>query len=406
MATYAIGDVQGCFDELQALLERVGFDRARDRLWFVGDLVNRGPKSLQVLRFVKELGDRAVVVLGNHDLHLLTQHEGFERKREDDTFDDVLGAPDAPELLHWVRTRSMMHAEGNFAMVHAGLLPQWTIEKSLLLAREVEQALRAPNYRDFLSNMYGSKPERWDDALADWDRLRVIVNAMTRMRFCTPEGILEFVTRGETTAAPAGFLPWFEVPGRRSAGETLVCGHWSALGLLIRPNLLALDMLQREARIAGASRDAVDIYVRLGSIDEGMLLDVKPVTAENLMTRFGLDAREVSGLNVKEGAILVENRDARLNELAERYVTTLDSALDTSYQNGWYSHSPFYSVAEGLRSDRGVYSSGSGLRSWSISVVVTADDFPLLVQTDTELAALRAERNAALAAWVKENKPH
>ena len=236
MATYAIGDVQGCFDELQALLERVGFDRARDRLWFVGDLVNRGPKSLQVLRFVKELGDRAVVVLGNHDLHLLTQHEGFERKREDDTFDDVLGAPDAPELLHWVRTRSMMHAEGNFAMVHAGLLPQWTIEKSLLLAREVEQALRAPNYRDFLSNMYGSKPERWDDALADWDRLRVIVNAMTRMRFCSPDGAMEFLSNG--VKPPAGYAAWYQA---RADDRAIVFGHWSAQGLRLTDRIAALD---------------------------------------------------------------------------------------------------------------------------------------------------------------------
>ena len=204
MATYAIGDVQGCFDELQALLERVGFNRAHDRLWFVGDLVNRGPKSLEVLRFVKELGDRAVVVLGNHDLHLLTQHEGFERKRKDDTFDDVLGAPDAKELVDWLRTRPMMHVEGNWAMVHAGLLPQWTIAKAASLAREVEQALRAPDYRDFLANMYGSKPERWDDALSGWDRLRVIVNAMTRMRFCTPDGAMEFQSNG--VEPPAGYV--------------------------------------------------------------------------------------------------------------------------------------------------------------------------------------------------------
>src|SRR3990172_7145365 len=170
MATYAIGDVQGCYDELRALLGRVGFDRAHDRLWFVGDLVNRGPKSLEVLRFVKELGDRAIVVLGNHDLHLITQHEGFERKREDDTFGDVLAAPDATDLVAWLRTRPMMYVEGNYALVHAGLLPQWTIQSALSLGKEVETALRAPNYRDFFANMYGSKPERWDDALAGWDR--------------------------------------------------------------------------------------------------------------------------------------------------------------------------------------------------------------------------------------------
>lgn len=237
MATYAIGDVQGCYDELQALLERVGFNRAHDRLWFVGDLVNRGPKSLEVLRFVKELGDRAIVVLGNHDLHLLTQHEGFEGKRKDDTFDDVLGAPDARELVDWVRTWPMMHVEGNFAIVHAGLLPQWTIGKSLLLSGEVEQALRAPNYRDFLANMYGSKPDRWDDALTGWDRLRVIVNAMTRMRFCTVEGEMEMQAKGKTT--PLGYFPWYAT--RTGAEQAIVFGHWSALGLKLDERIAALD---------------------------------------------------------------------------------------------------------------------------------------------------------------------
>jgi bis(5'-nucleosyl)-tetraphosphatase (symmetrical) len=236
MATYAIGDVQGCYDELQALLQRVGFDRSYDRLWFVGDLVNRGPKSLEVLRFVKDLGECAVVVLGNHDLHLITQHEGFERKREDDTFEDVLGAPDARELVDWLRCRPMMHAEENWAMVHAGLLPQWTIPRAMSLAKEVQTALRAPGYRDFLANMYGSKPERWDDALAGWDRLRVIVNAMTRMRFCTPKGAMEFRATG--VEAPAGYRAWFE--GRNDA-QPVIFGHWSALGLKLDARLAGLD---------------------------------------------------------------------------------------------------------------------------------------------------------------------
>ena len=237
MATYAIGDVQGCFDELQALLERVGFNRTHDRLWFVGDLVNRGPKSLQVLRFVKELGDRAIVVLGNHDLHLLTQHEGLERKRRDDTFDDVLGAPDAKELIGWLRARPMMHVEGNWAMVHAGLLPQWTIQSALSLGREVEAALRAPDYRDFLANLYGSKPERWDDALAGWDRLRVIVNAMTRMRYCTAEGTMEFHSKG--VVPPPGYFSWHET--RAAAEPAIVFGHWSQLGLKLSERIAALD---------------------------------------------------------------------------------------------------------------------------------------------------------------------
>ena len=237
MATYAIGDVQGCYDELQALLERIGFNRAHDRLWFVGDLVNRGPKSLEVLRFVKNLGETAVVVLGNHDLHLITQFEGFERKRKDDTFGDVLGVPDAKELVDWLRARPMMHAEGNWAMVHAGLLPQWSVGKALLLANEVEQALRAPDYRDFLANMYGSKPERWDDSLAGWDRLRVIVNAMTRMRFCTPEGAMEFRTTAKT--APEGYAAWYDA--RSGSEPAIVFGHWSALGLKLTERIAGLD---------------------------------------------------------------------------------------------------------------------------------------------------------------------
>jgi len=237
MATYAIGDVQGCFDELEALLERIGFNRAHDRLWFVGDLVNRGPKSLEVLQYVKELGERAVVVLGNHDLHLITQHEGFEKKRKDDTFVDVLAAPDAKELVDWLRTRPMMHVEGNWAMVHAGLLPNWSIERAFSLGREVEQALAAPDYRDFLENMYGSKPERWDDALAGWDRLRVIVNAMTRMRFCTPGGVMEFHSTDKTP--PAGYVAWHEA--RESPEPAIVFGHWSTAGLQLTDKVAGLD---------------------------------------------------------------------------------------------------------------------------------------------------------------------
>src|SRR6267143_1720686 len=209
MATYAIGDVQGCYDELRELLDRVGFDSARDRLWFVGDLVNRGPKSLDVLRFVRELGKRAITVLGNHDLHLVTQHEGFERGRNDDTLDDVLAAPDARELVDWLRTRQMMHVEGSYAMVHAGLLPQWTIAKAWQLAREAEVALAGADYKEFLKNMYGSKPDEWSDSLNGWDRLRVIVNAMTRLRFCTPQGKMDFRAKGKTP--PPGYVAWYEL---------------------------------------------------------------------------------------------------------------------------------------------------------------------------------------------------
>lgn len=237
MATYAIGDVQGCFVALQQLLAKVAFAPGRDRLWLVGDLVNRGPQSVEVLRFVRDLGERAVTVLGNHDLHLIAQHEGFERRRDDDTFEDVLGAPDAKALIDWLRHRPVFHLDAGYAMVHAGLLPQWSVAQAARLAAEVELALRGDGYRDFLANMYGSKPERWDDTLAGWDRLRVIVNAMTRMRYCTLEGAMEFHSDG--VSPPPGYLPWFEA---RAADETaLVFGHWSARGLTLKPMLAGLD---------------------------------------------------------------------------------------------------------------------------------------------------------------------
>jgi bis(5'-nucleosyl)-tetraphosphatase (symmetrical) len=238
MATYAIGDVQGCYDELRTLLSRVGFDSQRDRLWFVGDLVNRGPKSLEVLRFVRSLGERAVVVLGNHDLHLVCLAEGFAKDRADDTLSPVLAAPDARDLVDWLRTRPLMHVEGRHAMVHAGLLPQWSISEAKSLAGEVEAALGAPSYREFLAELYGSKPAHWDDALKGWDRLRVIVNAMTRMRFCSPDGVMDFHVKSDR--APAGFLPWFEARPPRDE-PMIVCGHWSALGLRLTPRVSALD---------------------------------------------------------------------------------------------------------------------------------------------------------------------
>lgn len=236
MATYVIGDVQGCFDELEQLLREVAFS-ARDRLWFVGDLVNRGPRSLDVLRFVKSLGPRAVSVLGNHDLHLVAAHEGLGRAKGSDTFDDVLAAPDRSELVDWLRARPLMHLEGEHAMVHAGLLPQWTRARARELAREVEGALVAANHREFLAHMYGSQPERWSENLGGWDRLRVIVNAMTRMRFCTSEGKMELRAKGR--AAPPGFRPWYETRPRETG--LLVCGHWSALGLKLTAQVALLD---------------------------------------------------------------------------------------------------------------------------------------------------------------------
>lgn len=242
MATYAIGDLQGCHAELQDLLALTGFNSQRDRLWLVGDLVNRGPASLEVLRFVKGLGDRATVVLGNHDLHLVLRAEGLGRESKDDTLAPILAAPDCDELMAWLRGLPLFHVEGEYAMVHAGLLPQWPVAQALELSGEVSAALsKKKKYTDFLENMWGSKPDRWQDDLQDWDRLRVIVNAMTRMRFCNAEGVMEFHAKGKPENAPPGYMPWFAVAQRASLTHTLVCGHWSALGLRMEEKLLALD---------------------------------------------------------------------------------------------------------------------------------------------------------------------
>ena len=241
MATYAIGDIQGCFDELRRLVDSFAFNPARDRIWFVGDLVNRGPKSLQVLRFVRALGERAISVLGNHDLHLLVVAAGLGKPRLDDTLADVLAAPDRDELLAWLRARPLLHREGDYLLVHAGLLPAWDEAQAERLAREVEGLLGGPGHREFLRHLYGSQPDHWSDDLDGADRTRVIVNAMTRMRFCDNAGVMEFKTKGEMAAAPAGYLPWFEVPGRAASRSTIICGHWSALGVKLAPKLLMLD---------------------------------------------------------------------------------------------------------------------------------------------------------------------
>jgi bis(5'-nucleosyl)-tetraphosphatase (symmetrical) len=244
MATYAIGDIQGCYTELRRLLDHLGFSSERDRLWLVGDLVNRGPDSLAVLRFVKSLGDRAITVLGNHDLHLVMRAAGFGKVSREDTLAPVLAAPDCGELMAWLRAQPLFHAEDDYTMVHAGLLPQWDVVQAGDLSAEVGAALTAANYCDFLANMWGSEPAAWRDDLTGWDRLRVVVNAMTRMRFCTPAGVMEFGApgaKGPPDHGPAGCVPWYAAPGRRSVDHKVICGHWSALGFRREKNLLALD---------------------------------------------------------------------------------------------------------------------------------------------------------------------
>ena len=222
------------------MLDAFGFERARDRLWFVGDLVNRGPDSLATLRLVKDLGNSALTVLGNHDFHLLAVAAGQAKKRRSDTLDEVLAAPDREDLLAWLRRQPMLHVQGKWAMVHAGLLPQWNIAQAHTGA-EVEAALRGEDWRKFLAKLYGDTPDTWSESLRGADRLRVIVNAMARMRFCTAEGTMEFHTKGGTAKTPPGLFPWFDTPGRASRDHTVICGHWSTLGLKLRPDLVALD---------------------------------------------------------------------------------------------------------------------------------------------------------------------
>ncbi|NBU26609.1 MAG: symmetrical bis(5'-nucleosyl)-tetraphosphatase [Gammaproteobacteria bacterium] len=252
MARIAVGDVQGCHDELRALLRTARFSADRDQLWFVGDLVNRGPDSLGVLRFVRALDANAQVVLGNHDLHLLAvaRGAGGRRLRKDDTLDEVLAAPDRDALLDWLQTRPLAvraptrgggPAGGrDDLMVHAGVPPQWSVDDTLRIAAEVERALR-DDAAGLFAAMYGDQPDRWDPALAGHDRLRFAINALTRMRFVDRDGVVDLKMKGAPDAAPRGWYPWFDAPGRRSAASRIIMGHWSTLGLVVRDDLIALD---------------------------------------------------------------------------------------------------------------------------------------------------------------------
>ena len=245
MAHYLIGDVQGCNAALQRLLDEIAFTPSRDTLWLLGDLVNRGPDSAGVLRRLMGYGAAARCLLGKHDLHLLAIAHGVRPPHRSDTLDGVLHAPDRPALLDWLRRQHLAlrlhHAGEEILLVHAGVLPAWDADKTMALARELEAVLRSPELPDFLRRMYGNEPARWDEGLQGDARLRVIVNALTRLRFCTADGEMEFAAKEGAAGAPAGYLPWFEVPGRRTADVTVAFGHWSTLGWLHRPDVLALD---------------------------------------------------------------------------------------------------------------------------------------------------------------------
>ncbi len=246
MGLYLIGDLQGCDSALQRLLDEISFSPSRDTLYLLGDLVNRGPDSARVLRRLMKLGAAAQCLLGNHDLHLLAVAHGVRRQSRSDTLSAVLDAPDRSQMLAWLCQQHLAIqqtvAGKDYLMVHAGVLPGWTAPQTMALAGEVEAVLRGPNLGDFLHQMYGNEPTQWRDDLTGAARLRCVVNALTRIRFCTPEGEMEFDAKGLTAdAAPPGYLPWFDAPGRQTASSIVAFGHWSTLGWLDRPDLLSLD---------------------------------------------------------------------------------------------------------------------------------------------------------------------
>jgi bis(5'-nucleosyl)-tetraphosphatase (symmetrical) len=243
MATYAIGDIQGCYEPLRRLLDVLRFDPAADTLWLVGDLINRGPQSVEVLRLIRDLGERAITVLGNHDLTLLAVAAGFVKPKRKDTFDSVLKAADGAELVAWLRQQPLLHHDARlgFTMLHAGLPPQWDLRLAQQCAAEVERTLQGANCNDFLQQMFGSEPARWQDDLTGYDRVRFTINCLTRMRFCTADGTLSFSEKGPLGSQRLGLMPWFAVPNRRSADLNILFGHWAALGYYRAPGIFALD---------------------------------------------------------------------------------------------------------------------------------------------------------------------
>lgn len=241
MAIYAIGDIQGCYDQLLRLLDVVRFDPAADQLWLVGDLVNRGPKSLETLRFVKGLGTSAVTVLGNHDLHLIATVVSLGKSGKKDTLAAILRAADCDELIHWLRHQRLFYYNEQFCMLHAGLPPQWDFELTRQMALETEQAIQGPDYERFFRSMYGNKPAAWRDNMPKTERLRFAINCFTRLRFCSVDGVLDFAQKGAPGSQPQDLLPWYAVPGRKSLNMRIIFGHWSTLGFYQDYNCYSID---------------------------------------------------------------------------------------------------------------------------------------------------------------------
>jgi len=244
MATYTIGDIQGCFFALEKLLLKINFDRSKDVLWFTGDLVNRGPKSLETVRFVKNLNENQRIVLGNHDLHLLARAHNAHAGQKDDTLTSILTAPDCDELIHWLLQQPLLYHDEtfDFVMIHAGLAPTWDLDTAKRLAHEVETILRSDQRHEFFQHMYGNQPNKWDDTLQGWDRIRCITNYFTRARFCHADGSLELKTKENMDVHHTNLIPWFRVPNRVNAHLKIIFGHWAALGGVTNtPNVYALD---------------------------------------------------------------------------------------------------------------------------------------------------------------------
>ncbi|KGM39453.1 biotin transporter BioY [Aquabacterium sp. NJ1] len=262
---YLVGDLQGCCNPFERLLQTIDFSPSRDHVYILGDLVNRGPDSLGVLRRLRELDNSATCLLGNHDLHLLAVAHGVRKPHRSDTLDTILNAPDRDDWLNWIRQQRLAVHEHGWLMVHAGVVPQWDAAQTVALAGEVEAMLAGPDLGEFLTRMYGNEPERWDDSLQGVPRWRCVVNSLTRLRFCSVDGTMEFATKDGSDGAPEGFMPWFDVPGRRTEGTPVAFGHWSTLGLINRDDLLALDTgcvwggQLSAVRVDGATRELIQI---------------------------------------------------------------------------------------------------------------------------------------------------